>query len=295
MTDPLDAWMSTTGARGVVLAHNQLPERWGVALPASDRVGLHALLRGEAWVRPHGGEAVQLHAGDVVLLPAGPAHQITSHPDAPAHPLNAQPSVPAGVPRPTTLLCGEYSGSRCPVTSLWRDLPPVMVLRAATLAKQPRVATLLGLLSDEVESDAPGSEALIASLLDALMVYLMRAWSDHEPGWHAGLGAPELAPTLRRLHSRPAHPWTVDELARSAGMSRATFSQHFRQNIGEPPMSYLRRWRMAIAAKLLIEDDAPVGLIAERVGYTSEFAFNRAFKKVIGAPPGQYRRGQLAS
>lgn len=125
------------------------------------------------------------------------------------------------------------------------------------------------------------------------MVYLLRAWaraSDCGGGWLGALSDPVLSAPLQELHERPEAPWTVASLAGAAGVSRAVFARRFTERMGEPPMAYLRRWRMGLAAELLAGRDVTLAEVAEQVGYTSEFAFSRAFKRVIGEAPGQWRR-----
>ena len=297
MPAPLDDWLRVTHARGSLLAHNLLPARWGFRLDESPSASWHLVLKGDAVVLLPEREPVLLGPGDLVLLPRGPAHELASHVDARTVPLDRW-APPEGAKPVTTVLCGEYRGSSCPITSLWRDLPEVIHLPASVLADEPRVQGVIDLLVAEFEAPAGGAEPLVASLLDALMIYVLRAWTRSDEGagtWVGGLEDPALADTLRKVHAQPAAPWTVEELAQEAGMSRAAFSRVFSERLGEPPMQYVRRWRMAHAARLLTEDaDRPVAHIAEEVGYTSEFAFNRAFKRVIGQPPGRFRRSAFA-
>src|SRR5947209_13072908 len=141
----------------------------------------------------------------------------------------------------------------------------------------------------------PGSSAAAARLIDALLIAAIRHWLDRQddggvPSWLRGLRDPVLARVIAALHARPAEPWTVASLAREVHISRATLARRFTEVVGEPPLTYLTRWRMHIATQRLKYSTQPVGAIAREVGYTSEYAFNRAFARHRGQPPGRYRR-----
>jgi transcriptional regulator GlxA family with amidase domain len=135
----------------------------------------------------------------------------------------------------------------------------------------------------------------VPALLDTLLLYILRAWYDEQAhrapsGWAAALADPSISVSLRNIHEDPAHPWTVEELAGRAGLSRAAFAKRFVQLIGRSPLAYLTWWRMTTAARALRETDAPLAAVATRAGYTSEFAFAKAFKREFGIAPGGYRR-----
>ena len=141
----------------------------------------------------------------------------------------------------------------------------------------------------------PGSRAAAARLFDTLLIAAIRRWLDRQadgeaPSWLRGLRDPALARVLALLHERPAEPWTVEALAHEVHMSRATLARRFAEVVGEPPLTYLARWRMHLAAQRLKYSTDTVGAIAREVGYTSEYAFNRAFARHRGQPPGRYRR-----
>ncbi len=279
---------------------------WGMRFDASDGAGFHVLLRGSAWLLPAEGEPVALAAGDVVFLAHGRGHALASGVDVPLEEVRplADGSWPAPQPPPraresapdTVLLCGAYMLDRSRAHPLLSELPEVVHLPARVGAHRSLRAAV-ELLGAELEEPQPGSDVIVTSLLDTLLLYILRAWwlrerhgSGHPTGWAAALADPAVAAALRCIHGTPAHPWTVEELGARAGLSRAAFARRFTTLVGTPPLAYLTWWRMTTAGRLLREDDTPLRTIAQRTGYTSEFAFAKAFKRQYGVAPGHYRR-----
>jgi AraC-like DNA-binding protein len=152
---------------------------------------------------------------------------------------------------------------------------------------------LISYLTEEIGRDEPGQDAVLDRLLDLLLIAALRAWFARPeaaaPGWYSAHGDPVVGPALRLLHHQPAHPWTVSELARRVGVSRAAFARRFHELVGEPPMSFLTEWRLTLAADLLREPSATVGSVARQVGYASPYALSTAFKRVRGINPRQHR------
>jgi len=187
----------------------------------------------------------------------------------------------------TYQLEGEISGR------LLRALPPLLVL-----AGDAWDTPLIGLLADEIVKDQPGQEAVLDRLLDLLLIAVLRTWfarpEAEAPGWYRAYADPIVGPALKALHEDPAHQWTVEELARGAGVSRAALARRFNDLVGEPPMAFLTGWRIALAADLLLEPDATVGSVAAKVGYGSPFALSTAFKRLRGMSPKQYRVAAMA-
>src|SRR5215217_650769 len=177
-----------------------------------------------------------------------------------------------------------HAGDAC----LLRALPSLAVIGADALE-----SPLIALLAEEIVRDAPGQEAVLDRLLDLLLIAALRAWLARDeaeaPGWYRAHADPVVGHALRLIHDDPAHPWTVAELAREAGVSRAALARRFNELVGEPPMAYLAGWRIALAADLLREPGTTIGAVAEQVGYGSPFALSTAFKRVRGMSPAQYR------
>jgi AraC-like DNA-binding protein len=281
---------------------------WGMRFESSDGAGFHVVLQGSAWLLPAAGEPVALGPGDVVFLAHGRGHALASDPGVPLddvrrHPDGSWPEPPP--PRegaggaPTVLLCGAYQLDRARAHPLLSELPEVVHLPARVGAHRSLRAAV-ELLGIELEESQPGSDTIVTSLLDTLLLYILRAWwqrerhgSGHPTGWAAALADPAVAAALRAVHGAPSHPWTVEELGTRGGLSRAAFARRFTALVGEPPLTYLTWWRMITAGRLLRADDTPLRLVAQRTGYTSEFAFAKAFKREYGVAPGQYRRRVL--
>jgi AraC-like DNA-binding protein len=158
---------------------------------------------------------------------------------------------------------------------------------------------VVAILSREAASSAPGATAATSRLVDLLLIYVLRAWIAEQPegggGWLGALRDPSIARSLALLHDEVSAPWELGVLAKRVGLSRATFARRFVRLVGTPPLAYLARWRMTLAGRLLRETADPLAEIASRVGYESEFAFNRAFKRELGVSPGEYRKKSPAS
>ncbi|MFP3987773.1 AraC family transcriptional regulator [Streptomyces sp. E11-3] len=294
-----------TGRPHSNLTHNHGP--WGIRFPASSGAGFHVVLRGSAWLirAERGAPPVELAPGDVVFLPHGRGHGLAGEPGVPLEefalrPDGSWPPAPRRAPSETAptsvLLCGAYLLNRARAHPLLTDLPELVHL-PARVGAHPQLRTAVELLGSELQDPQPGSDTIVRSLLDTLLLYILRSWwleerhgGAHLTGWAAALTDPAVAAALRAVHGDPAHPWTVGELSAHGGLSRAAFARRFTATVGRPPLAYLTWWRMITAGRLLREADAPLRTIAERAGYTSEFAFAKAFKREYGMAPGLYRK-----
>jgi AraC-like DNA-binding protein len=192
----------------------------------------------------------------------------------------------------TVWICGGYrlaAGVRHPLTSV---LPDVVVITAAE-ARGTGLGAAVALIAAEVDGTDPGAPAVMASLVDLLLVYLLRTWfAGHhdDAGWGRALSDPTVGTVLSLIHTDPGRAWTLDTLARAARTPRATLTRRFATLTGQSPIAYLTAWRMSLAARRLRDGDATVRQIAQETGYDSEFAFARAFKRATGSAPGQYRK-----
>jgi AraC-like DNA-binding protein len=176
---------------------------------------------------------------------------------------------------------------------LLRALPGLVLYRNDGAA-----SPLVPLLEAEISKDEPGQEVVLDRLLDLLLIAVLRAWFSRPeaeaPAWYHANGDPIVGPALRMLQNNPAHPWTVASLAAETGVSRAALARRFTDLVGEPPMTFLTGWRIALAADLLREPDATVGAVAQQVGYGSAFALSSAFKRIRGVSPSEHRRAARA-
>ncbi|MGX1132603.1 AraC-like DNA-binding protein [Streptomyces glaucescens] len=266
--------------------------RWCTRLASYDGAGFHVVLAGRCLLLPEEGDAVPLGVGDVVLLPHGAGHVLA---DGPADPAEAVPfeemrHVSGGDGPEVEMLCGKYRLDRSRTHPLMAELPQVVHL-PHRVGRHPELRSAVDLLARELAERRPGATLALPSLLDLLLVYMIRAWmTEAETGaWPAVLNDPVATAALRALHADPAAPWTNDRLAEAAGVSRATLARRFTALVGRPPMAYLTWWRLNLAATRLRATDAPLATIARGAGYGSPYALSHAFVREFGVTPGRYR------
>ncbi|MCC7071121.1 MAG: AraC family transcriptional regulator [Deltaproteobacteria bacterium] len=312
MADALTAVLRTVRLQGSIFFGAEAQGAWGMAFPQSSPelgVAFHTVRRGRCVARVHGAtkRELELEAGDLVLFPRGTPHDLVDTTTTSAEPIaelvarhgsrprNEPMRLGAGGPT-TTLLCG-YFVTRAPERDahpLLSVLPDLVLVRGTGGRASAWLESLLALIDEETRAALPGSETVVDRLTEALFIRIVRAWlseeSERAPSWIAALSDVSLARVLGLIHGSPAHPWTVDELARRAGVSRSGLAAHFREKVGEPPMHYLARWRMQLAAHQLEDPDVALVEVAERVGYHAEEAFSRAFKRFWSEAPGAWRR-----
>lgn len=289
--DVLADVFATLRIGGMIYAQSELVAPWGLAFDRTNKAGFHAVVRGSCWLRTAQRRPLELHQGDVVLLPHRWTHALSDRPDGALRP-TAAPSKRRGAGPAATLICGAYSLTPEANHHLLSLLPPVVHVRAA--AAPPEISETVRRLSAEAARPQPGSVAASARLCDLLLLYILRAWvmtqQDGRGGWLGALRDPSIARVLSLFHERPEASWVLARVAPEIGVSRATLVRRFTSLVGLPPLTYLTHWRMALAGRLLRETSAGLAEIASRVGYASEFAFNRAFKRVYDCPPGLYRK-----
>lgn len=302
--DPLADVLDLSRVRGALLASVRARAPWGLDLPQSGGASFHAVTSGTAWLRVDDREPIQLMPGDLVLLPAGSPHKLSSVPRARCRALDRalkeQLVSPdgeldlGGSGATTTFVCAGYDYDLDAAPRLMGLLPDVLHVPSDPLAGR-EVAALVELLGREVGARDAGSRAAAARLIDLLLIAAIRSWVERQPhpgapSWLTALHDPTIARALALLHERPGDPWTLQALAREVHLSRATLARRFTEAVGEPPLAYLARWRMDLAARRLETSTDTVETIAGELGYTSQYAFNRAFARHRGQPPGRYRR-----
>jgi AraC-like DNA-binding protein len=290
------------------LGARQFVAPWAIRIDAAERAVVHVVRRGACWLRREGAEPVRLASGDVVLVASGESHVLSSereptdvetYGDAAGR---AQNEVvrPRRAPaddavEPTFLQSAGYQFSREGPHPLLALLPAAIHLRAEEADSE--LQSLLRLLTQEANTRAAGFELVLPRLVDALFVYLLRVWLRQQPegagGWLGALRDPQISKALTLIHENPQGQWTVERLAHAVAMSRAAFAKRFTELVREPPLTYITRWRMDLAAKLLRESREPVARIAVKVGYLSETAFAKAFRRRRKVAPGAYRYERL--
>ena len=283
----------------------ELAAPWVLDEPASTpgTAPFHVIVEGSARLDAPDQAAVELQAGDIVVLPGGGAHRLHAGPGEQASPVaELAASGPlrrkgnAGDGPGAAILCGSFVFDDSARRALLGALPPVMVVRPSRGDDFPGLHALVRILQHETVGERPGSSAVVAQLSGALFALLLRAWlaggdsASSAPGVFAVLADRRLGGALQKMLEAPEQAWRVEDLAAACHMSRATFARLFTRLCGMPPAEVLTRLRMARAARTLAQGERAVGDVALEVGYQSEAAFNRAFKRHFGVGPGAYRR-----
>lgn len=295
----LNGWLRTVRAEGMVLVRTRVAGPWGFAVDPRDAAVFHFVVEGRAVVRQPDAKAIEVLPGELVLFPRGSAHEVAHSARGKTLPLVEFMALRNGVTdsatNASTLICGEFGIDRHLALPAMRALPAAVHLRPGSEPGGSALGDTLRLLRAEVETPNFGNQIVVRNLLSILFVYFMREWADTAAApcvndWFSAVRTPHLARALACIHESPERAWTLEELAKEAGLSRATFARQFNASVGEPPHNYLTRWRMGVAAQLLQETDLRLSEIAVRVGYQSEFSFSRAFRRWRGAPPVRFRR-----
>ncbi len=289
---------------GIFYCPSELSEPWGLELPPmANCVWFHALVSGTCTVEVSG-EIHEIRAGDLVLIPHGSGHRAwgaekTDTPsvfDLPHDYVNEQYATlrHGGDGGLTTVICGGVSFEHPGARHLIDSLPAVIHVEATRSTRADWLQSTLALLAEETRHGHPGGEAVVSRLCDIVVIQAIRSWIDQDPaartGWLGALHDDQVGSAIARIHADPARDWTVATLADEVAMSRSAFAARFTDLVGESAMRYVTRWRMYRAIELLRDGQTTVGSVAAAVGYDSEAAFSRAFKRVIGSSPGASRR-----
>lgn len=276
-------------------------------MPRSQHVfEYHAVRDGAAWGGLLDAPPVRLEAGDIIAFPRGDAHVLSSAPGmrqppslefyrevaAVGHPYEVSLGEPG--PPAASIVCGFLGCDDRPFNPLLDALPRMLHLRTRGQRDGAWLDHLIGAAVAESTGARLGGGSILTRVSELLFLELVRRHAESLPpggtGWFAGLRDPHVGRALNLLHGRPAEPWTLERLAREAALSRSSLAERFARTVGQPPMQYLARWRMQMAAGMLAGGGLHVARIAEAVGYESEAAFSRAFHKMAGMPPAAWRR-----
>jgi AraC-like DNA-binding protein len=274
-----------------------------VAPGAKNVIMYHLLTEGRASVRLENGEQIALGVGDIVMLPHGDKHIMENGPPTPTvDNSNELAQVLSqgmklwrfgGGGEITRFVCGYMACEPRLSQVFLRGLPALFKVNIRNDASGRWLENSIRFSVNEADASRAGGEAVLAKLSEVLFVETLRAYIAHLPpeqtGWLAGARDSEVGATLALMHRNPAHPWTIASLAKEAGVSRSVLAERFRHYLNEPPMSYLTRWRLQLGAQLLTSTSYSVAQIASEVGYESEAAFNRAFKREFTSPPARFR------
>jgi AraC-like DNA-binding protein len=275
-------------------------------MPEAERViAFHAVLSGSCWASLDNDSApFHVNAGDVLVLPGGAPHVMASSPELRGKPDMALYFRPVDAHLPfaltvhggggedhTRYVCGFLGCDARPFNPVLASLPALMCVRKPHAGGW--ITDLFRVALAEGSTKRPGGETVLAKISELMFVEVLRRHMESLPeesrGWLSGLRDPHVGEALRLIHGRPTEPWTIDELAQKVGLSRAGFASRFTEFVEIPPMQYVARWRLQLAARLIEQGTSLANACAE-VGYESEAAFNRAFKRLVGVPPGAWRK-----
>ncbi|GAA4351026.1 AraC family transcriptional regulator [Variovorax defluvii] len=276
--------------------------------PGAERVVIfHLITHGECFVEMAGQPAVRLVAGDAIVFPHGDAHRMTSDPGLPPatgarldQVLSRRPRMLAygGGGATTRLVCGYLACDARLARMLLTGLPRLVRVNVRGSDAGTWLESSVRYALAEARSPRPGGAGVLAKLAELLFIEVLRLYMNEQDegrtGWLAGMGDRIVGSALTALHGNPAQAWTLEELARTAGTSRSVLAERFQQLVGSAPMQYLTQWRMLLAANLLSRSNAPLARIAEDVGYQTDTAFSRAFRREFGCPPAAWRRSRTA-
>jgi AraC-like DNA-binding protein len=321
--DALSDVLRAVKLTGAVFFTVDVSPPWSAPVPSADTlkpiimpsaqhlISYHLVTEGGCWAIPPQGGPVRLEVGDVIVFPGGDPHVMCSDPQAPRGSAFDVREIPRPLqwpyhivgrrdgPSRLGLICGFLGCDVRPFNPLLATLPRVMVVSDRSGIKDGWLSQFMRLAVAESTDKRAGGESVLGRLSELMFVEAVRRHLESLPGeqtgWLAGLRDRFVGRALTLMHSKPAHAWTLDELAREVGLSRSSLAERFMHFVGQPPMHYLTHWRMQIAAGLLSTGAASIATIAEDVGYESEAAFNRAFKKLVGAPPATWRRQRKAA
>jgi AraC-like DNA-binding protein len=304
--DPLGEALHFLRMSGTFYCRSELTSPWALALPvAKGCLSFHVVTSGRCWLEVEGTQERRLlRPGDLALVPHGEGHQLSSEPGIPAPSVHDLPHEHVsdryailrhgGGGAPTSLVCGAVRFDHPAAHHLVTLLPRMIHVEASISPEMDWIQSTLRFMAAEAKALRPGGETVITRLADILVIQAIRSWIERDPaaqtGWLAALQDEQIGRAITLIHREPAREWTVASLASEVAMSRSAFAARFTDLVGEPAMQYVARWRMNVALTWLKEDSAAIGEMASRLGYQSEAAFSRAFKRCIGVSPGAVRR-----
>jgi AraC-like DNA-binding protein len=331
--DPLSDVLRSVRLRSSVFFLMSCRDEWSAQAPGAQTIGpavmpgadhvieYHMFVKGGGWVAVHGEPPLRLSEGDIVMLPHGDAHVVSSAPGVPPIQKDDQAlmgrvsggmtpvpityrggacQIGVGLPRDaaaTIVVCGFIACDLKPFNPLIESLPRMLHLPATEVGAW--VAPMLEHAAAETEATRAGRSALLQRVSETVFVDGARRYLDRLPaeatGWLGALRDRQVGRAITLMHEKPADPWTIEDLGRQVGLSRSALHERFVVLAGVPPMQYLTNWRMQCGARLLRESHANVAAVALDVGYESEAAFARAFKRATGLPPATWRKSQQPS
>jgi AraC-like DNA-binding protein len=310
VVDPVGEALHFLRMSGIFYCRSEFTAPWALAIPPIERsLMLHVVTSGRCWLEVKGIPSRLLQPGDLALVPHGDGHHLASEPGMVGAKLFEIPREQVsdryeilrlgGGGAATSAVCGLFQFDHPAAHHLIALLPRVIAIESWSSPHMDWIQSTLRLMAAEARELRPGGETVITRLADILVIHAIRSWIAQDPaaqtGWLGALQDKQIGRIISMIHREPAREWTLEALAAEAAMSRSAFAARFTELVGEPAMRYVTRWRMHVALTWLREDNAPVGDLSHRLGYESEAAFSRAFKRYIGVSPGAVRRKEIGS
>ena len=303
--DPLSESLQLLRISSTLYSRCYFTSPWGLELPAvPGMLMFHVVTVGHCWLSVDGTVLRLLQLGDFVLVPRGTGHSLLSHPgadtmllfDMPREYLSERYEIlrHAGGGAPTEIVCGTMEVDHPGAVQLLTLLPSVIGSEVMSPAHKQWLLSTLQLMAEEAADSKVGRETVLARLADVVVMHAVRSWVENDPaastGWLQALRDKQIGRAMALIHDDPSRPWTLASLAEEVAMSRSAFATRFAELVGMPVMQYVTQWRMQVALSLLKSDGARVSDLAARLGYQSEAAFSRAFKRFTGFSPSSVKR-----
>ncbi len=310
IVDPVGEALHFLRLSGTFYCRSEFGAPFALAIPPMQNcLMLHVVTAGRCFLEVEGIPSRLLHPGDLALVPHGEGHVLTSAPGVPASKLfeiyreqvsgRYETLKLGGDGERATMICGLFKFDDPAAQQLITLLPKIITVDAWAAPQSEWIQSTLRMIAAEASAMNPGGETVITRLADILVIHAIRFWITHSPsaqtGWLGALQDPQIGRVISKIHREPGRAWTLEALASEASMSRSAFAAHFTELVGEPAMRYVTRWRMSAALARLTERNLTVAEVANSLGYESEPAFNRAFKRHLGISPGLAKRARTAS
>lgn len=314
--DVLSDVLRTIRLEGALFLNGEMRAPWCVKVPPSAYIAqvlkpgaqrlaiCHLVLQGSCWAQAEGGSPVRAEAGEAIVIPHGCAHIVGSGLQHAAIDVDhlVTPRMPAierlrygGDGEPTMIVCSWFAYEGDAPNPMMASLPNLFTSALRRRSAGPWIEQSIDFVLADAAAKTPGYEVLASKVAEMLFAEVLRGYMEsmpaNNPGWLAGLRDPHVSRCLALMHAEPAREWTVDALAGEVHISRSVLAEKFTELVGAPPMQYLTRWRMIVAAGMLRNEQTNLARVAEGVGYESEAAFSRAFKREYGVSPGHWRQG----
>jgi AraC-like DNA-binding protein len=303
--DPLSESLQLLRMSSTLYSRCYFTSPWGLELPSfPGMLMFHVVTVGHCWLSVDGTVLRLLQRGDFVLVPRGTGHSLLSHPGADTVPLFDMPREylseryeilrHAGGGAPTEIVCGTMEVDNPGAVQLLTLLPPVIGSEVMSPVHKQWLLSTLQLMAEEAMDSKFGRETVLSRLADVVVMHAIRSWIENDPaastGWLPALRDKQIGRAIALIHDDPSRAWTLASLAEEVAMSRSAFATRFAELVGMPVMQYVTQWRMQVAMSLLKSDGARVSDLAARLGYQSEAAFSRAFKRFMGFSPSSVKR-----